>query len=174
VIVTVVQQKMIDITNFNPVLEKNLPETHALLLNSGLSVHNAVDLITLHGSRGPLGGARFDSDIDLCLVINEYSLSVASDREILLRKILNTTLDSWHSKIKVDLAAVFDKSKCGLRCLNLNGFDINLCHSTVDCLGLFKIQRGFDGIVSGPFVDCRKMYPFMTIWENINTAQQLT
>ncbi|MHC5039405.1 MAG: hypothetical protein ACYTHM_19020 [Planctomycetota bacterium] len=30
--------------------------------------------------------------------------------------------------------------------------------------GLFKIQKGFDGFVTGPAVDCSKMFPLITIW----------
>ncbi len=167
----VMQKKMIELTHFNSVFAEQLPDTHALLLGAGLYVHDAIDRITLHGSRGPQGGARPDSDIDLCLVVNKRSLNIASDCDALLRAILNTTLKSWRSKIECDLAAVFDKSQCDLRCLNLNEFDANLCASTVDCMGLFKIQKGFNGFVSGPAVDCSKMYPLITIWNRKeNTA----
>lgn len=144
---------MIGIIHFNPVFAEQLPETQTLLLNAGLRIHDAVDRITLHGSRGPHGGARTDSDIDLCLLVNDRSLDVASDRDALLRSIVNTTLAGWRSKVECDLAAVFDKTQCGLRCLSLNEFDSDLCPSTVDCMGLFKIQKGYNGFVTGPAVD---------------------
>lgn len=163
---------MIEIRHFNPALARHLLETHAVLLDAGLRVHDAIDRIILHGSRGPQGGARPDSDIDLCLVVNDRSLAVASDREALLREILNTTLEGWRSKTEPDLAAVFDKYQCDLRCLSLGEFDSDLCPSTVDCMGLFKIQMGFNGFVSGPAVDCSKMYPLMTIWNRKESIAQ--
>ena len=169
----VVKEEMIEITHFNPALAKYLPETNTLLLDAGLCVHDAIDRITMHGSRGPQGGARPNSDIDLCLVVNDRSLGIASDRKALLREILSTTLKGWRGKTELDLAAVFDKHQCELRCLSLDEFDPDLCSSTVDCMGLFKIQKGFNGFVSGPTVDCSKMYPLMTIWNRKeNTAQQ--
>lgn len=155
---------MIEIIEFNPALAEQLPETHAMLLDAVLRVHDAVERITLHGSRGPQGGARPDSDLDLCFVVKSRSLSAASDQRALLQAVLDTTLQGWQSDPEIDLAAVFDRSGCGLRCLEQSEFRPGLCPSTIDCMGVFKMQRGFDGFVSGPAVDCSKMYPLMTVW----------
>ena len=163
---------MIEITQFNPALAKHLPETHALLVETGLRVHDAVERITLHGSRGPRGEARLDSDLDLCLVVKSSSLAAAPNQDAFLRAVLNTTLQHWQSEIEPDLATVFDKSGCGLRCLDQSEFSSGLCASTVDCMGLFKIQKGFDGFVSDPAVDCSKMYPLMTIWNRRHDSAQ--
>ena len=84
---------MIEITHFNPVFVEQLPDTHTLLLDAGLRIHDAIDQITLHGSHGLQGGARPDSDIDLCLVVNDRKQNVAPDRDTFLRIILNTTLE---------------------------------------------------------------------------------
>jgi hypothetical protein len=124
-----------------------------------------VDRVTLHGSRGPQGGARPDSDLDLCLVVNSGSLAAAPDQAALLRAVLNTTLQDWQSGTELDLAAVFDRSQCGLRCFQQNEFSPDLCASTVDCMGLFKVQKGFSGFVSGRSVDCSMMYPLITVWQ---------
>ena len=62
-------------------------------------------------------------------------------------------------------AIVFDKTNCGLTCFSVKEFDPGLCATTVDCLGFYKVQKGFTGFVSGPAVDCSKMYPFIKIWE---------
>lgn len=156
---------MIEITQFNPALAKHLPETHALLVETGLRVHDAVERITLHGSRGPRGEARLDSDLDLCLVVKSSSLAAAPNQDAFLRAVLNTTLQHWQSEIELDLATVFDRSPCGLRCLDQTKFSPGLCANTIDCIGLFKIQKGFDGFVSGPAVDCSKIHPLMTIWD---------
>jgi predicted nucleotidyltransferase len=154
----------IEITRYNTELAERLPKIHALLLNAGLHVHDAVERVTLHGSRGLRGGARPDSDIDLCLVVSDSALALALDRDALLRAVLVTTLNDWRSPIEPDLAAVFDRSRCGLRCLSATDLDRDLCANTVDCMGVFKIQKGFDGYVRGPAVDCSKMYPLLTIW----------
>ena len=153
---------MVKITRFCPIFAKQLPDTNTLLVEACLWVHDAVEKITLHGSRGPQGGARPDSDMDLCLVVNSHTLDAAKDRDALLREALNTTLNGWRSEVKLDAAAVFDKSPCGLKCLNLNEHDPNLCPETIGCMGIFKIP---DGDVSGSAVDCSKMYPLITIWQ---------
>ena len=157
---------MIHITQFEPELAAELPETHALLAGANLNVHDSVSRVTLHGTRGPLGGARGDSDIDLGLVVSTKRLSDAPDAAELLGAVVRTALENWRSHIEADLAAIFDKTGCGLRCLDVREFDPEACPATIDCMGLFKIQKGFDGFVSGPAVDCSKMYPLMTIWRN--------
>ena len=68
---------MIEITAVNPALAEQLPDTHALLMRAGLCIHDAVQRVTLHGSRGPRGGAHPDSDPDLCLVVDSRSLDAA-------------------------------------------------------------------------------------------------
>jgi len=155
---------MIEITQFDPALAEQLPETHALLLDAGLRVHDAVHRITLHGSRGPRGGARPASDLDLCLVVDSRSLGASSDQRAFLRAVLDTTLQGWQGDVEIDLAAVFDRSGCGLPCLEQDELCPGLCPSTINCMGLFKMQKGFDGFVSGQVVVCSKMYPLMTIW----------
>jgi hypothetical protein len=155
---------MIEVRRFNPFLAEQLPDTYALLEDGGLRIHGSVDRVTLHGSRGPRGGARPDSDLDLCLAVSATSLAVARDQSQLLREVLVTTLDAWQRHVDLDLAAMFDKTGCGLRCLDLSEYSPCLCPSTVDCVGLFKIQKGFDGFVSESTVDCRRMYPLMEIW----------
>lgn len=162
---------MIIVTQFEPGLADQLPETHALLSDAGLCLHDAVDSVTLHGSRGPQGGARPDSDLDLCLNVNGRDLAAVASQDTLLRSILETTLKHWTSAVEVDLAAVFDKSNCGLRCFSESQFNPDLCQTTVDCMGLFKIQKGFDGFVTGPAVDCSKMYPLTRIWSRENAQQ---
>ncbi|MHC4962516.1 MAG: nucleotidyltransferase family protein [Planctomycetota bacterium] len=84
---------MVKITRFCPIFAKQLPDTNTLLVEACLWVHDAVEKITLHGSRGPQGGARPDSDMDLCLVVNSHTLDAAKDRDALLREALNTTLN---------------------------------------------------------------------------------
>lgn len=142
-------------------IDERLGETGQLILDSGLWVHDAVDRVTLHGSRGPKGGARSDSDLDLCLVVNIGSLSSARDQGALLREVLLATLDGWKASVNLDVAAIFDKSKCGLLCLDRGDIDPELCTETVGCMGIFKLPVGF---ISDVGADCRLMYPLATIW----------
>ena len=158
---------MVEITEFCPIYARRLPDTHTLLAEAGLRVHDAVEKITLHGSRGPQGGARCDSDLDLCLVVNRRSLDAAKDRDALFREVLRTTLDGWRSKIELDAAAVFDHSRCGLKCLDLNEHDPDLCPGPVGCMGVFKIP---EGRIAGSAVDCSRMYPLTTIWTRNDTT----
>lgn len=140
------------------------PSTHALLATGHLVVHDAVERVTLHGSRGPGGRPRPDSDIDLALGISDAELRRAPDAAALLRAVLSTTLDAWRGAVEVDLAAVFDREGCGLGCLIDPDFDFTTCPTTHGCLGVFKVQRGFDGYVAGEGVDCRRMQPSLVVW----------
>ncbi len=153
------------IHSFQPQLMTRLPETHRLLLAGGLSVHEAVARVTLHGSRGLAGSPRPDSDIDLGLVVDDRFLCPAADAGALLDAVLAATRDSWRGSVELDLAAVFDRSGCGLNCLKIENFDFAACPATTGCLGVYKLQRGFTGTVDPVLVDCRKMQPCLTIWE---------
>jgi len=142
-----------------------LPVACDILSQAHLVVCGSVSRITLHGSRGVRGGAREDSDIDLALMVDSSRIAQEKDPEQFLKKVFLTTLDNWQGRVALDLALVFDTSDCGLKCFSVREFDSNLCATTIDCLGFYKVQKGFNGFVSGPAVDCSKMYPFIKIWE---------
>ena len=157
---------------FHPQLMSRLPETYRLLMAGGLSVHEAVARVTLHGSRGLAGSPRPESDIDLGLIVDDQFLLSAPDPNALLNAVLAATRDSWRGSVELDWAAVFDRSGCGLGCLKIEGFDFAACPATTGCLGVYKLQRGFTGTVDPALVDCRKMQPCLTIWErNMETRQ---
>jgi hypothetical protein len=153
---------MIHITRFNPDFSIKLAETCKLIGSSNFIVHESVEKVTLHGSHGISGHARIDSDLDLALVVP--NILPAADIAILLHSVIMTTINNWHGNVELDLAAIFDKSGCGLKCLNNQFFVPELCKKTIDCMGIYKIQRGFHGFVEGPEIDCSKMYPLITIW----------
>ena len=156
---------MTRITQFNPELAARLASTHALLLASHLVVHDSVECVILHGSRGLADHPRQDSDIDLSLVVNGEDLARSPNKDELLRTVLKITQDHWQGSIECDLATVFDKKDCGLKCLARQSFDRTLCPDTIDCMGLFKITHGFNGFVAGRQIDCEKMYPLIVIWK---------
>lgn len=148
------------ISKFAPELEQMLPETSTILHSANFHIHDAVERVTLHGSRGIDGLPRADSDIDLCLIVRPGAID-----ENLLRAVLLLTLDSWKSQVKPDLAAVYDSCECGLDCFEYRDFQPDLCKGKSSCFGLFKIQAGFNGFVSPDIINRKAMYPVLKIWD---------
>jgi hypothetical protein len=143
-----------------------LIETAALIRRSNLVVHDGVGQIFIVGSRGLAGGCRADSDVDLSLVVDVQQLPGHDpDRELFMRTVLLTTLDSWQRCVEADLAVVFDTFECcGLRCFQTRYYDSKIIrnHGT-DCFGIYKIQRGFSGYVTQG-VQLAQMYPLLRMW----------
>ena len=158
-------RNMITVTEFNPAFVRDLPDTYELLRLCNLVVRPEVTRITVHGSRGPAGGYQDDSDVDLSLIVHTSEAKHSRELETLLRDSLDTTLRNWQGTAELDLAAVFDKRGCGRRCFEMTDFDDNLCETVVDCLGIYKTQKGFNGFVEGPAVQVRAMYPCMIVWD---------
>jgi hypothetical protein len=154
------------VENFLPVLQERLPETSALLAGASLSLHPAVERVVLSGSRGLRGGFRPESDVDLALIVEREALPEETDaRAAFLRGVLHFTLDAWRGPVDVDLAALFDLRGCGLPCTDTAYYAAHGCPcGGVSPFGLFKIQRGFDGFVSGPWLLVEKAQPMLTIW----------
>ncbi len=157
---------MIAINEFLPEFPQKMPETYRLLKTARLKVHPRVRKITLHGSRGPAGGFKEKSDIDLTLVTDiDISVMDVEEAGTLLRHILEVTLHGSKSPVELDLAAAFDNAACGLRCLSVDNHENLKCPKERDgCLGLYKIQKGFNGFVP-PITQVKKMYPYLAIWQ---------
>ena len=153
-------------TELDPGFAVRLPDTHARLRDGGLVVHPAVAKVVLHGSRGPKGGCRPDSDIDLSLVVAPPPMAREA-LAALLAEVLGTTLRAWRGAVGLDLVAVFDVRGCGLGCFDVVAWDRDaVCPrgSGRDCFGAFKVQRGFDGFVEDAGVEVRRMQPCVTVW----------
>ena len=158
------------ITAFDPQLSEKLPATHTLLMFAHLVEHPAVTRIVLHGSRGLARNYRPESDIDLSLIIDGPVVTHPEDRAGLFREVLETALGSWRSSVEPDLAVVFDIRGCGLKCFDCEHWDGQLCaDGGVDCFGLYKIQKGFSGLVDHAGVDARRMHPCLKIWQRPET-----
>lgn len=156
---------MIKTLEFYPQLAVVLPETYAILRSSNLTVHPYVRSIVLHGSRGLANRYRADSDIDLSLVV-DLPLVSGSKKLELLKDIYETTLRNWSSNVELDLAVVFDINNCPLKCFEKNIWDPEICAlGGVDCFGLYKIGKGFNGLVTHAGVQVERMYPCLTIWQ---------
>ena len=155
---------VIAVTDFEPQLAALCPETARLLRDASLAVHPRVTAITLHGSRGPAGGYRPDSDVDLCLIVDTAGVTERAELAALLRAVLDTTLAHWRGAVEADLAAVYDRQGCGLSCFEQPAWDEVRCETGGQgCFGLYKIQRGYDGFVAHG-VELRKMFPCLVIW----------
>jgi hypothetical protein len=151
--------------DFPPILAQRLPATDALLRAANLVVHPAVERVVLHGSRGLAGGARPDSDIDLTMIVALPGGPGTPEAEPILRAVVATTVDAWRSGIELDLAVVFETRGCGLGCFELTEWRDDVCaDGGVDCFGLYKVQKGFDGLVTNAGIQVRRMYPCLEIW----------
>jgi hypothetical protein len=150
---------------FSRALAQHLPATYALLQAANLVVHPTVERVVLHGSRGLAGGARPDSDIDLSLIVALPSGSSALERECLLRSVFETTFNAWQADIEPDLAVVFETRACALRCFTQTNWREDLCAvGGLDCFGLYKAQKGFQGLVTNAGIQVKRMYPCLEIW----------
>jgi predicted nucleotidyltransferase len=155
----------------SPALRQELPRSHAILASSGLSVHDAVRAVVLSGSRGPRGGYRPDSDIDLSLLVDARALLRAADHGALLREVVEHAIASWRSEVTLDTAAVFDGSDCGLRCFWWREHRPGACPSEApDCFGVFKTRKGFDGFVPPIGLQVEKVCPMLVVWERTPAA----
>ena len=157
---------MVRVMDFEPLLKSSLPETYELLRASNLTLHPAVSRAFLHGSRGLAGGYRPDSDIDLSLLVDLPAGITAPELPVLMRRVLELTLNNWQGSIEADLAAAFDIRNCKLKCFDRASWDEQLCRfGGIDCFGLYKIQKGFNGFVTNAGVQVKRMYPCLKIWQ---------
>jgi hypothetical protein len=154
---------MIHIQDFHPQFSVALPGTYSLLASANLVIHPSVSRILLHGSRGLAGGHRPDSDIDLSLIVD---LPPEGNIESKLNEVTKTSLDHWQSPTEIDLAVIFDLKKCDLKCFDPSNWDPHLCLlGGLDCFGLYKIQKGFSGLLTNAGIRVELMYPCLKIWQ---------
>jgi hypothetical protein len=150
---------------FSPVFAQRLPATHALLQTVNLVVHPNVARIVLHGSRGLVGGARPDSDIDLSLIVDLPAQPGTMELESLLRTVFETTFNAWQADVEPDLAVIFETRACALQCFTQTNWRESLCSiGGLDCFGLYKVQKGFNGLVTHAGIQVKRMYPCVEIW----------
>lgn len=150
---------------FDPAFAAVLPAACALLKSANLTLHPGVGRVILHGSRGLAGGYRPDSDVDLSLVVEPAPAGTRAKQEVYLRQVLAVTLENWHAPVEADLAAVFDVRGCGLKCFGQASWEQADCAlGGTDCFGLYKIQKGFHGLVVDAGVEVRRMIPCIQVW----------
>jgi len=147
-----------------PDLRRLVPATFALLEDAGLAVHPLVRSVLLTGSRGYQGRFRQDSDIDLTLVVTgRYDPAVPASCAP-LRAVIDATRRSWRSPVELDLAVAFDTRGCGFSCFAQSPGSSPCGRGGIDCFGVFKIGKGFDGIVSGLRIEVARMAPWLRVW----------
>jgi len=157
---------MMRITNFAPTLTSLLPSAFELLRSSNLVIHPSVSRIVLHGSRGRAGGCRPTSDIDLSLTVDPLPEIPQPILASFLEDVLDSTTNQWQSAIELDLAVVFETRRCALACFDQIAWNDQLCTiGGVDCFGLYKVGKGFNGFVLNAGVQVKRMYPCLKIWE---------
>lgn len=162
----------IKILNINERLRQTLPESYQILSEANLTVHPYVTQVFLVGSRGAANCYRADSDIDLSLVVDMEMLHRSGDQEKTLRDIVNTTLNNWKSPVEVDIAAVFDINSCHLRCLCEDFSPDKICQGQgIDCLGIYKTQKGFNGYVPKIGVLIERLHPMISVWKRPFTSK---
>jgi hypothetical protein len=106
------------------------------------------------------------SDIDLSLIVDVLPLLAQADLESLLLNVLETTRNQWQSAIEPDLAVVFETRGCALKCFDQTAWNNQLCTiGGVDCFGLYKVGKGFNGFVTNVGVQVKLMYPCFKIWQ---------
>jgi len=156
----------LEIHEFDPKLKKKLPETFKILNSSSVRISPHVKKITLHGSRGPAGKFRPDSDLDLCLVTDiDIRLVPEHLLDALLLRILLTTQQNSQCPVKLDVAAIFDHVGCGLRCFYVDKYKKLKCRNESDgCMGVYKLQEDGKGVLL-PITRVEKIYPYLTIWQ---------
>jgi predicted nucleotidyltransferase len=155
-----------EIHDFNPELKEKLPLIYKILKASKIRVNPRVKKITVHGSRGPAGKFRINSDLDLCLITDiDLQLIPEQHWDILLRRVLLTTQKGSQCPVELDLAVIFDHMGCGLRCFTINEYENLKCRTEQDgCMGVYKLNQGWKGFLP-PINKVEKMYPYLTIWE---------
>ncbi|NQT60967.1 MAG: hypothetical protein HQ557_18520 [Bacteroidetes bacterium] len=142
-----------------------LPESYNILTSGGLYIDNRVKAVLLSGSRGPSGGYRVDSDIDISLVLDNNLLSNPIEKELELRSILSITMEKWNSHIELDTALLFDTKNCGFSCF-LHYPQKNDCKlNDKDCFGIYKLQKGFYGFVPKIGIEVEKIFPIRLVWQ---------
>lgn len=152
------------LTNFVDRLDPHLAETGRLLEAANLTVHPAVERVTLHGSRGPARRPRPDSDVDLCLLVDTRGCAPGTVAP-LLSEVLDVTRAHWRGAVALDLAVVCDLRGCQLACFDHTHFLPDLCRQGGrDCFGLYKDRPGARGFVVDAGVEVARMYPCLVIW----------
>jgi hypothetical protein len=78
--------------------------------------------------------------------------------------------------MRMALAVVFDTRQCGLVCFEQTTWNVQLCASGGDaegragggdCFGLYKVQKGFNGIIQNAGVQVKRMVPCLKIWQRL-------
>lgn len=155
-----------EIVKINEEIKNRLPKTYKILKNSNLTVHPYVYKVVLTGSRGLTGNYRADSDIDLSLLVDIRKIKPTENEEKVLKDVIETTMKKWKGEVELDTAAVFDINKCNLKCFNYENYDKSICCCEgIDCIGLYKLQKGFSGYVPKIGIDIKRVYPIISVWE---------
>jgi hypothetical protein len=156
---------------FSPEAEDAAAQVCAFLRAGGLRLHPLVERVVLHGSRVPGGCPRPESDIDLSLLVRFGGQESQAERLSLLAEVTDAALASWSGPLELDIAVVFDQRGCSLACFGLAQWQPGDCRlGGVDCFGLYKTQKGFDGLVENAGILVARMLPSLVLWQKETEA----
>jgi hypothetical protein len=63
---------------------------------------------------------------------------------------------------------IFETRARGLHCFTQTDWHEGLCViGGVDCFGLYKVQKGFRGLVANAGIEVRRMVPCLEIWRRL-------
>jgi hypothetical protein len=66
--------------------------------------------------------------------------------------------------VEPDIAIVFDKRDCLLKCFYTTAWNETLCNGDgKDCFGIYKVLKNFKGLQEDSGVQVQKMYPCLLI-----------
>ena len=158
---------MIVISEFEPEFASAFPELNGIFSRAGLTVHEGVARVTLHGLRGTPGELQSHTELDLRLLVDSGQYPEVRQDEELLKDILYATLAPWREKYKLDLTVVFDTRNCQLKCFSERSYSPTACSvGGFDCFGMYKIEDGVPGFIANSGMNIRYIYPCVTVWRN--------
>lgn len=124
-----------------------------------------IKAVILSGSRGPSNSYRNDSDIDISLIVNEDQIMDPFMYEPEFKSILNHLLRSWKHEVVLDTALLFPVKNCAFECFFKKTANISCTNQELDCFGVFKIQKKFEGFVPKMGLDVNKVMPIEVLWK---------
>jgi|GEM_PF-5185304 len=142
-----------------------LPHTYEILQSGGFCVHPAVKSVAIYGSRGLEKIPRFDSDVNLWLVVDTKTIPRDEKKAMqFLDEVLDETEKNWKGQNPLDLFVVFDVASCNLRCLEKGFRRCSTNPGMTNCLGIYRRSALFRGFLNNEGCDISQALPFCTVY----------
>lgn len=152
------------IPSFESGFEQAFPALCGLFRSAPLTVHEGIMAVTLHGSRGPAGGAQENDDLDIGLLVDRYLYPEAENDDELVKEMLFTTLAYWRQKPDLDAKVIFDIRGCGLTCFR-NMYAPSQCSGGIGCFKVYGMLEGKARFALNGDFNIKQIYPCITVWK---------